>query len=258
MQAKTTFFAAAMFAVLSIAIMPAAVAKYRGGSVKDGGTIEGTVTFKGAPAADKFDINKNPEVCGKGHKTSPRLVVGKGGGVKNAVVYLESIKKGKSFDGAAVTIDQEKCEYSPHVVIAEKKTEVTLKSSDAILHNIHMYGAATYNIPFPDKNTIKKKMRKSGVVEMVCDAGHGWMSAFIHVVEHPYYAVTDAKGKFSLEDVPAGKYTLKVWHEGWKIVEKIQKDGVVARYKFADPVVLTKDGVEVTAGAIAKVDFQLE
>ncbi len=53
-----------------------------------------------------------------------------------------------------------------------------------------------------------------------CDAGHTWMSAYIWVSKHPYYAVTDKSGKFEIADVPPGTYKLKAWHEALGTVEQ--------------------------------------
>jgi hypothetical protein len=60
---------------------------------------------------------------------------------------------------------------------------------------------------------LPQTMKKPGIVTFKCDAGHTWMSAYVFVVDQPYYAVTDAAGKFELKDVPPGAYTLVVWHE---------------------------------------------
>ncbi len=248
--------------LLLAAAVPAAAQTtgYVGGDVEGGAKITGKVTWSGAkPALEAFAINKNPEVCdtgGGGKRSSNRLVIGKGGGVANAVVYLEGVTAGKPMPAEAVTLDQKGCRYDPHIVLVPKKAELTMSSSDAILHNIHMFGAAVYNLPFPDQDTVAKKMRKGGLVRIQCDAGHGWMSAYAWVISHPYYALTDENGAFTLTDVPPGKYTIKMWHESWEVAEKIEKDGVVTGYDFKDPVEQTKE-VEVASGGSAGVDFSL-
>jgi len=256
------------FVITSIAVMALVLASgtghaqtpvYEGGTVEGDGKITGTVTWTGErPTLEPFEINKNPEVCdthGDGKRPSHRLMVSDSGGVANAVVYLEGITAGKPQSTAAATLDQVGCHYEPHVQVVPKRAELTLKSKDAILHNIHMYGAASYNIPFPDKNELVKRMRKAGVVRVQCDAGHGWMSAFIHVTDHPYYAVTDESGAFELDDVPPGKYTIKMWHAHWDVTGKTEKDGVVSGYEFPDPIEQTKS-VEVSSGGVT-VDFTL-
>ncbi len=242
------------------ATLPIAAQTYVGGDVEGGAKITGKVIWSGAkPALEAFAVNKNPEVCdtgGGGKRASNRLVIGKGGGVANAVVYLDGITAGKPMPAEAVTLDQKGCRYDPHIVMVPKKAELSMSSSDAVLHNIHMFGAAVYNIPFPDKNTVVKKMRKGGLVRIQCDAGHGWMNAYAWVMSHPYHALTDDSGAFTLTDVPPGKYTIKMWHESWEVAEKIEKDGVVTGYEFKDPVEQTME-VEVTAGGAASVDFSL-
>ncbi len=246
--------------LLVAAALPVAAQTYVGGDVEGGAKITGKVTWSGAkPTLEAFAVNKNPEVCdtgGDGKRQSNRLVVGKGGGVANAVVYLEGITAGKVMPVESTTLDQKGCRYDPHIILMPKKAELSMSSSDSVLHNIHMFGAAVYNIPFPDKDTVAKKMRKGGLVRIQCDAGHGWMNAYAWVMSHPYYALTDESGAFTLSDVPPGKYTIKMWHESWEVAEKIEKDGVVTGYDFKDPVEQSQE-VEVAAGGSASVDFSL-
>ncbi len=235
-------------------------ASYKGGDVSNGGTISGKVTWTGAkPKLEPFEINKNPEVCDtakSGKRPSSRLAISESGGVANAVVYLEGIQAGKPLGKTGAKLDQKGCRYDPHIIIIPRRTELSMSSSDAILHNVHMFGAANYNIPFPDKNTVAKKMRKAGVVRVQCDAGHGWMSAYVFVINHPYYAVTDENGAFTWTDVPAGKYTVKMWHESWEVTRKLQKDGVISGYEFKEPIEQSKE-VEVAAEGKASVAFTL-
>ncbi|MFQ5911675.1 MAG: carboxypeptidase regulatory-like domain-containing protein [Nitrospinota bacterium] len=256
--------------VFSLAFGPAHAAaakrvKYKAVEIKNGGTITGTVKWEGAlPQLKPFPITRDPEFCDldkTGVKKSPRLVLDPQMGVANSVVYLEDIEKGKKLQrfskAKPLTWDQKGCEYSPHVLVVPVKSYLGMRSSDAILHNIHMFGAASYNLPFPEKRTvITKRMRKKGVITLRCDAGHGWMSGIIFVVGHPYYAVTDARGNFTLRDVPPGKYTLRAWHEGWNVVKTIKKDGKPAFYEFDEPRVLSRD-VTVPAGGGVSVRFTL-
>lgn len=236
-------------------------AGYEGGAVSGGGTIGGKVTWEGdKPKIDDYPINKDPDICDtdkKGKRVSDRLIVGDGGGVKNAVVYIEEITKGKAFDKGKYELNQQGCEYHPHIMVVPKGSAVSLKSSDKILHNIHMFGAATYNLPFPDPTSVEKKMRKKGIVRLQCDAGHAWMSAYIHAVGHPYYAITDDSGAYSLSDVPAGSYTVKMWHESWKVKDTVKKDGKVSAYVFDAPVEMDKK-VEVKGGAKADASFTMK
>src|SRR5882724_8464579 len=99
-----------------IALPVSAMAAYEGGDVKDGGSISGTVKFKGtAPAPKKLDVSKEKELCGKTPKVDQSLVVNNGNLV-NAVITITDIQKGKKIEVKKVTLDLNGCEYHPHVL----------------------------------------------------------------------------------------------------------------------------------------------
>jgi plastocyanin len=203
------------------------VVAYEGGAVANGGSVSGTVKFKGTPPAPaKLDVNKDTEVCGTSQKTSRELLVAPDGGVQYAVVYIPGITKGKAFESTKATLDQKGCEYVPHIVLAPAGGDVDILNSDGILHNIH-----TYSEKNPPLNRAQPKFKKSMTekfetperVKLSCDV-HGWMQGWLIVEDSPYYAVTDEKGAFKLTDVPAGDYDVKVWQE--KLGESSQKVSV--------------------------------
>ena len=76
-------------------------------------------------------------------------------------------------------------------------------------------GSATiFNLALPVQGfRIRRRLDDPGLVSLKCDAGHTWMSGFIVVQEHPYYALTTADGAYLIGDVPAGEYRLRTWHE---------------------------------------------
>ena len=137
-----------------------------------------------------------------------------------------------------------------------------IKSSDPVLHTVHMLGAATYNLPFPFQDQfISRTMHISGRVEMKCNAGHVWMNAEALVVPHPYYAITDARGNFTLSNVPPGNYEVEAWHEGWKVVSEetildVGSQVMVKRPIYSQPRTWQK---QVTVHPVhnASVDFEL-
>ena len=233
--------------------------------VKEGGTISGKVLWSGdVPEVTKFPINKNAEVCAK-HAAkemadSPRLIIDKESkGVRNAVVFLADVKEGISLDRIETPVfDQKNCTYVPHIFFIKAGERLQMKSSDDILHNIHAVGPSKFNKPFPLQNMIiKQKMRKPGVSVLSCDAGHSWMSAYIFVVQHPYFTLTDEKGDFVLNDIPAGAYKLVVWHEGWTVA-KTDKDseGKITHYTFDAPKE-TEKSITVSSGGEVEVRFAL-
>ncbi len=212
--------------VLSAALMAVPVsgmAAYQGGDVKDGGSISGTVKFKGtAPTPKKLDIGKDKEVCGKTPKTDPSLIVSNGNLV-NAVITITDIQKGKKVEAKKVTLDQKGCEYHPHVLAFPAGTTVEILNPDGILHNVHSYSKV--NSPFNQaqpkfKKSLDVKIDKPEAIEVKCDV-HGWMHGWLVSTENPYFAVTDNSGSFKLTDVPAGSYTVEVWHE--KLGKSTQK-----------------------------------
>jgi len=218
--------------VLAAALVSAPVkgmAAYEGGEVKDGGTISGNVKFKGtAPAPKKLDVGKDKEVCDKSPKTDQSLIV-KDGNLVNAVVTITDIKKGKKIELKKVTFDQKGCEYKPHVAAFPAGSTIEILNPDGILHNVHSYSKtnSAFNQAQPKfKKSLEVKIEKPEAVEVKCDV-HGWMHGWLVATENPYFAVTDGSGSFKLTDVPAGSYTVEVWHE--KLGKSTQKVTVKAK-----------------------------
>jgi len=191
---------------------------YEALDVKDGGSISGEVKYQGdAPAPAKLPVTKDTEVCGK-EKASPDLQVGANKGIKNVVVYIKGINKGKKMEVPAAhpQFDQKQCEYHPHVLAFPAGTTIDILNSDGILHNIHTTSTANpaFNVAQPKfKKKIEQKIEKPEMpIKVQCDA-HGWMHAWWISQDHPYYAVTDDSGAFKIADVPPGDYEIELWHE---------------------------------------------
>src|SRR5918995_5961123 len=205
------------------------LAAYEGGDVKDGGTISGTVKFKGsAPAPKKLDVSKDKEVCAKTPKMDQSLVVNNGN-LANAVITITDIQKGKKIEAKKVTLDQKGCEYQPHVLAFPAGTTVEILNPDGILHNVHSYSKVNspFNMAQPKfKKNMDVKIDKPEAIEVKCDV-HGWMQGWLVATESPYAAVTDNSGNFKLTDVPPGSYTVEVWHE--KLGKNTQKVTVKAK-----------------------------
>ena len=197
---------------------------YEGGAVANGGSISGTVKYKGAaPARAPLDVNKDKEVCAATPKLASDLVVGADGGIQYAVASIKGIQKGKAFAEQKEKLDQKGCEYAPHVVLLPAGGSLEIVNDDGILHNIHTYSKDNppLNRAQPKfKKTLNETFAKPEYVKLSCDV-HGWMSGWLVVQDHPYYAVTDEKGAFKLTDVPPGDYELKIWQE--KLGETTQK-----------------------------------
>jgi hypothetical protein len=240
---------------------------YREIEVKNGGTVSGTVRLRGpAPQTDQMTVTKDNALCGK-TKMSPRLELGKGKGVKNAVVYLEGVTEGKKIDrSGTITVTQDKCEYSPHVTILPQGARLEISNSDPILHNVHAYdvahGAQTaFNIAQPikgQKTTVREAalMKCGDQISLTCDAGHPWMNGYIFTASQPYYAVTDKDGRFSMDDVPPGTYKLVMWHEGVAVARKDIEEGKVKKYIFEEPYKVEKE-ISISGGGNTSVELEL-
>jgi hypothetical protein len=248
------------------AVRAAGQSGYQTVTVNDGGTITGTVKWSGpVPKMPMVAINKDVEVCdpqAQKRRDLERLQVASNGGVANTVVFLRDITKGKAMDlpEGRQFLNQKTCRYEPHVLLVPGNGTLQLRSSDPILHTVHMSGASDYNLPFPFANqTVSRTMNREGVVDLRCNAGHVWMNAEMLVVNHPYYAVTDEDGYFKLSNVPPGEYAIEAWHEGWRVtgqgaVYDVMTQMRVQRPIFSDPVEWTKK-VTVTANGTSDVKF---
>ena len=216
-------------------VFVAAVATWLATSVsaQGGGTVEVDVKYNGAPQVEKLKVNKDTEKCGT-EAVIEKVVVGGNKGLANAVASAPGAK------GATKTkavIDQKGCKFTPHVVVMSPG-EIEIKNSDDILHNIHTYSTANPSIFKAQpkfKKTMTEKLDKPEVVKFTCDV-HSWMLGWVAVTPG-VAAVTDKDGVAKLENVPAGKQKIEVWHE---TLGKQEKE------------------VDVKAGAVTKVSFEMK
>ncbi|MGH9750545.1 MAG: carboxypeptidase regulatory-like domain-containing protein [Candidatus Polarisedimenticolia bacterium] len=202
----------------SPATSPAAPASgaYVPGPVTAGGRIAGRVVYAGAaPPARPVAVTKDHAVCGRTAHVAEGLLVGDGGGLINAVVSIDGIAAGKPFGAARTVLDQRGCWFVPHVLVVPAGAPLDILNSDGILHNIHTFprNNPAINMAQPRfKKVMTHTFERPDLVRVACDV-HGWMGAWIVVAGHPYHAVTDAGGRFALDEVPPGRWTIRVWHE---------------------------------------------
>jgi len=205
---------------------------YKVAEVKDGGTVTGTVRYlSSVPPARKIQVVKDHPTCDKHPKEVPLIKADSRGLVQEAVVYLANIREGKAFPPAAKkpVIDQRTCEFHPHVQAVRAGEPVEIVNSDPVAHNINASQRifTLFNILQPSQNMrAEQKFDKPGVVDLKCNV-HDWMHGYVHVFNHPYYAISGEDGSFKLENVPPGRYELAVWQEhlGEQIFEIEVKSG---------------------------------
>ncbi|MEE8143751.1 MAG: carboxypeptidase regulatory-like domain-containing protein [Planctomycetota bacterium] len=135
-------------------------------------------------------------------------------GVRYAIVHLSGNGlSGWRSQAGYLLLDNKSCRFEPHAAVLTVGSTLEVKNSDKILHTAHAYFGATFNLALPAEGiTVKRVLRRAGIVQIRCD-NHGWMNAFIRVDRHPFHAVTDSDGRFKIEGVPPGTYTLEWWHE---------------------------------------------
>ena len=188
------------------------------------GEITGSVKLDGAPPKMKA-INMAAEpACSKARTspaTSEEVVTGQGGALANVVVYVKSGLEGYSFPPATAPakIDQQGCQYHPHVVGLQVGQNLDVVNSDQTTHNIH---------PIPTQNRewnesqppgaapIEKSFAREEIAIPVKCNVHPWMKAYMAVLSNPYFQVTGSDGKFDLKNLPPGTYTVVAWHELYK------------------------------------------
>jgi plastocyanin len=178
--------------------------------------IRGVVLNAGpAPERKQIPINIDQYVCGKSRE-SEELIVGPSRGIRWAVVSLQAPPVGARSEPPSkpVQMDQQQCVYIPRVVVVPVGGTVEFLNSDRLLHNLHSLSTenSTFNRTQPKGRTVPVVFKKPEIVRIDCDL-HSWMRAWVVVAEHSYYAVTGANGEFVLDNVPPGKYTLKIWQE---------------------------------------------
>lgn len=237
-------------------------------NVTDGGTITGTVKWSGpAPRDLTFPITKDAQICDPESakvRDMERLIIGPQGGVANTIVYLKNITSGKAMDLPEQRrhLDQKRCRYIPHILLVPQNGTLSMMSSDATLHTIHMDGAATFNLPFPfTDRVVTRNMSTPGLVNLRCNGGHLWMNAEMMVAPHPYYIVTDESGNFEFTEVPPGTYQIVAWHEGWNLLGKEHAYDVLSQRAIERPVFSEprtwEQSVTVTPNQASTVNFLL-
>ena len=211
------------------------------------GEVAGTVRLAdAAPKVVPIPVAKDNGTCGR-EAPNETVLAGERGALRNVVVFVKDAHfEGKLSPSAGASLDQRQCRYIPHVQALTVGTPLSLMNNDGILHNVHANdtGMTVFNVAMPIKGQkLPIPMRKPGLMKLQCDAGHTWMNGWIYVFDHPYFAVTDEHGTFSIKDLPPGEHTLELWHE--------PADGKGAGVR-------TTAKVKVQSGAVAHLELTLK
>ncbi|MCK5286537.1 MAG: carboxypeptidase regulatory-like domain-containing protein [Thermodesulfovibrionia bacterium] len=235
-------FFVVVLSIILCAVSAGTAQGYEVVKVKNGATLKGTVNFKGVvPPDETIVINKNVDYCGRKQKVGKYLVTDSR--VKNVVVWIKVIRKGKATPQKSVDVTIKKCRAVPHVNIGFVGGEYIFRNDDQILHTVQPKlglayqkrvsrrplkdGATIYNLALPKRGLgVKKPIKKwhryteeTGLIQVMSNT-HNWIRGYIFIFDHPYAAVTDEKGIFEIDNLPPGEYLLKAWHEGFGMQEK--------------------------------------
>jgi len=202
-------------------------------------TIEGTVRAIGKiPAlAPRNTSEATQKICGA-QIADRTLVVGDAGALANAVVSwadAPAIPLGDAESLEPPVMDQRRCEYLPPVLAVRAGAQIEIRNSDPLLHNVHAKNSASlFNFAMPIQGfKVRKQLPRSAMtIQLSCDV-HPWMHAVIRTFEHPYFAVTDATGRYRLERIPTGKQKLVFWHERFP-EKRIEIDALPSKPTRAD------------------------
>jgi hypothetical protein len=181
------------------------------------GSMTGQIRFSDElPKLPVVKVSKDQDYCGE-FLPNETYIIDSNGGLKNVVVFIESASSSGPPEPKLNVLENNGCRYSPRIMAMQKGERLRVQNNDPKLHIPHSYlnERTVFNLSLPFRGTsidASQKIRQSGILKVVCDT-HAWMLAHIHVFDHPYFAVTDDRGMFSIANIPAGTYTLTAWHE---------------------------------------------
>lgn len=222
--------------VLAVSVFAGPVAQAAGGSVT------GNVVFEGTPPPAKEIQFGAEKQCALAHQHTPKyedIVVNDNGTLRWVLVTVkEPVPGDLPVPTEPVVVDQLGCMFLPHVAVARVGQPVEFRNSDPVLHNVR--GASKqrqgFNIAQPTQGSKTTRTFKTLEIGMPlkCDV-HFWMVSYLHVLPHPFFAVTGDDGTFTIEGLPAGTYTVETWHEklGVKTQTVSVHDGQSAALAFS-------------------------
>ncbi|HEX4349841.1 MAG TPA: DUF2012 domain-containing protein [Verrucomicrobiae bacterium] len=227
------------FLLLSLGILSAL-------QVASAGDITGTITLKGTAPAEADIGPKMTEAspdCAALYTgklpTTHFYAVGSGGELADVVVYLKGVPSASTGASAEpVVMNQKGCLYTPTILAVQTGQKIIVKNSDPCVHNVHVV---------PKKNPEANQVQMPGGADLTftfdkpepflkfqCDV-HPWMFAWVSVFDHPYFAVSGKDGKFTIKNVPPGKYTLEAAHRklGTQDADiEVKADGAAQNFTF--------------------------
>lgn len=223
------------------------------------GELRGRVIWEGAiPVVPTYRAPVNP---GCEHHGDPRRdwnnpnaprIDPRTKAVADAVVFLRGVdpRMARPWDHPPVRVELR--DYQIHVCQGERDgnsgfvrrgESVSLVSRQKLFHSLQARGAAFFARVFPDSDrSCTRRLDRAGIVDLSSGCGYFWMCGRLFVVDHPYYACTDAEGRFTLPRVPPGRYELVCWLPDWHEAfrERDAETALICRLTFRPPIEVTR------------------
>jgi plastocyanin len=220
---------------MKLSLLPLTLATFLGAQLTHAGDITGTVTLKGTPPAEKelTPIRDNADCSALYPAALPTThfyAVSSSGALADVVVSLQGAPASSGASAAPVVLDQKGCVYSPTILAVQAGQKILVKNSDPCVHNVHTSpkdNDSKNMVQMPNGADLEFVFDKpEPFVKFQCDV-HPWMFAWVTVVDSPYFALSGKDGKFSIKNVPAGKYKLQFAHRklGTQTFDIEVKDG---------------------------------
>ena len=238
------------FSIFTVIGVGTSVYGYTVKEVSKGGSISGIVTLLGpAPEPKAYNLVTfpDPEYCGRistgnGWRLLRDFIVNKEGQVKDVILFIENIEEGKPFSMSIPRVEARDCQFLPFTTVVRSGHGVEVINMDPVMHDIQAYETSQehgsrvlFNSPLPfnsrhkrgdmhathnhkpSESMVRQFNLSKGRKTFVMQCGfHAYMESWAIAVENPYYAFSDAEGKFSLEDIPPGTYRIRAWHPSIK------------------------------------------
>ncbi len=188
--------------------------------VDNTGTIRGIASYRNGDPDTRIRMDAEP-LCASQHSEPPyteTIVVNPDGHLANVFVYVkEGISASKfTLPDEVPILEQTGCVFKPHVLGVMTGQKLLIRNVDPLLHNVHALPKRNkqFNLgqPFQGMGTERTFTKPEIMVRFKCDI-HPWMSAYVGVVDHPFFAVSDQRGQFTISSLPPGDYLLEAWHE---------------------------------------------
>ena len=242
--------------LLLLLVCVSSVRAYEIREVKNGGSVQGTITLSGPvpdPKAYNLVTFPDPEYCGRisngrGWRLLRDFIVDEEHRVQNVVVLVEGVTVGKPFSLSVPRVEARDCRFLPFTTVVRSGHGVEVVNMDPVMHDVQAYETSRttgtrvlFNSPLPFNHRHKRgdlhamhdhkpgesfvrqfqlsKKRRTFVMQC---GFHAYMESWAIAVDNPYYVLSDEHGRFSINDVPPGTYDLRAWHPSIKRVVKRQ------------------------------------